>query len=52
MIFRYVPHERVLDYLLIGWHIGVSDLGHHSNYAVLLRWLCTCKPVEPHYGLS
>jgi len=45
--FRYVVHERVLDYLMCGWHIARVDIGHHSYYSVLLQWLCPCKPVEP-----
>lgn len=47
MIFRYVTHDRVLDYLNVGWHIACADLGHHACYSVLLQWCCGCKTVEP-----
>jgi hypothetical protein len=48
MIFRWVSHSRVLDYLLCGWHIAIPDLGHpHSQWSVGLSWLCNCKMVEP-----
>ena len=48
MIFRIVTHERVLDYLMCGWHIAVADLGlPHNNWSVLMQWLCPCNPVEP-----
>ena len=46
-IFRFVVHERVLDYARLGWWIVETDLGHHSEYAVLMQWLCDCKVVEP-----
>jgi hypothetical protein len=42
-----VTHARVLDYLLLGWNIATPDLGHHSSWAVLMNWLCACKPPEP-----
>lgn len=51
MIFRFVAHERVLDYLMVGWHIATVDLGHHSQYSVLLQWLCPCQMVEPLTGV-
>jgi len=47
MTFRFVPHERVLDYLKIGWHIASADLGHHARYSVLMQWMCGCRMVEP-----
>ncbi len=47
MIFRYVTHDRVLDYLMCGWHIAVVDLGHHSFYGVLMQWMCQCPMIEP-----
>ena len=47
MIFRYVTHDRVLDYLMCGWHIAAADIGHHSFYGVLMQWLCDCEMVEP-----
>ena len=47
MIFRYVTHDRVLDYLMCGWHIATVDIGHHGFYGVLMQWTCNCKMVEP-----
>ena len=47
MIFRIVTHERVLDYLMCGWHIAEADLGPYMQWAVILQWLCPCNPVEP-----
>lgn len=47
MIFRIVVHERVLDYLNCGWHIAETDLGYHTQFSVLMQWLCPCEPVEP-----
>ena len=48
MIFRYVVHTRVLDYLMCGWHIAIPDLGPpHNQYSVGMSWLCNCKMVEP-----
>lgn len=47
MIFRFVVHERVLDYLMCGWHIAQPDLGPpHGGWSVLMQWLCPCKMVE------
>jgi hypothetical protein len=37
MIFRYVQHQFVLDYLRCGWHIASADLGYHAQFAVLMR---------------
>lgn len=45
--YRYVLHERVLDYLKCGWHIAQHDLGHHTYYSVLMIWLCNCNRIEP-----
>ena len=45
--YRYVPHHRVHDFLVLGWVVACTDLGHHSYYAVLMEWLCGCKRVEP-----
>jgi hypothetical protein len=51
-IFRYATHERVLDYLLLGWHIACADLGPpHGQYAVLLEWLCACPRAEPRVSV-
>lgn len=48
MMFRFVVHEHVLDYLMCGWHIAQPDLGPpHGDWSVLMAWLCDCKMVEP-----
>jgi hypothetical protein len=45
--FRYVPHHRVADYLLIGW-MWSADLGHiHGEWCALCAWPCGCKLAEP-----
>lgn len=47
MIFRYVPHDRVLDYFRLGW-CWAADLGsYHGQFATLLCWPCACREVEP-----
>ena len=40
---RYVPHNRVADYLSIGW--TWSD--YINSYGVLMVWCCGCPCVEP-----
>ena len=46
--FRWVVHERVLPYLMCGWHIMIPDLGYpHNQYAVGMCWLCKCRMTEP-----
>lgn len=48
MIFRFVPHSRVLDYSRLGWHIADTlDGTNHGSYAILMQWMCGCRPVEP-----
>lgn len=44
MIFRYVNHHRVGDYLQCGWHIASVEISPHS---ILMQWLCGCECVEP-----
>lgn len=47
MIFRYVKHERVTDYLELGWMV-CADLGRvHGHWCALMRWPCQCQHVEP-----
>jgi hypothetical protein len=48
LIYRFVAHHRVHDYLNVGWHIASADIGHHSAWSVLMHWPCDCKMVEPH----
>jgi hypothetical protein len=45
--FHFAAHDRVLDYLMCGWHIINVDLAHHSEYGVLLEWLCDCPVTSP-----
>jgi hypothetical protein len=46
-LFRYVTHDRVRDYELVGW-LWVDELpAPHSRYGVLMQWLCGCSYVEP-----
>jgi hypothetical protein len=44
---RYVRHERVMDYMRLGW-MWAADLGdYHSEWSCLMCWPCSCKCVEP-----
>jgi hypothetical protein len=46
--YRYVLHERIEAFRACGWYIAQADLGHHSHYAVLMRWPFDDKPpVDP-----
>jgi hypothetical protein len=47
MIFRYVVHERVEEYMKLGWWIVQTNMQHHGYYSVLMNWPCNCKMVEP-----
>ena len=47
MMYRFVLHERGIDYLNCGWHIAEVDIGYHAQWSVLMQWLCPCKMVEP-----
>lgn len=45
--FRYIPHDLIPDYLLLGWMI-VADLGPiHGCYSVLGEWRCACPEAIP-----
>lgn len=47
-LFRYIPVAYAMDYLMLGWLIHPTNLGHHRYEMTLLgEWLCNCKPVEP-----
>lgn len=49
--FRYVLHERIADYLQLGWMLCAPLGPPHDEYAVLMCWLCNCGCVEPkRYG--
>jgi RecA-family ATPase len=41
-LVRYVIHERVEDYLRLGW-IALAPLG---RWSILMGWPCQCKPAE------
>jgi Bacterial dnaA protein helix-turn-helix len=49
MIFRYVVHARVDDYLKLGWLATPALEGtYHGYWSVLMRWICpSCPPIEP-----
>ena len=50
-IFRYVNHERVVEFLALGWIVR-ADLGnYHGEFSLLMEWLCDCKPIEPRRRL-
>ena len=42
-VLRYVIHERVEDYLRLGW-MALAPLG---EWSILMGWPCQCKPAEP-----
>jgi hypothetical protein len=52
-LHRFVLHDRVPDYLRLGW-LALSSLEgtHHGFWSVHCAWLCGCKPVEPCTGVS
>jgi hypothetical protein len=44
--FRYVRHERILDYLNLGWMV-VADLGPtHGEWSVFMEFRCVCGKGE------
>ena len=44
---RFVPHHRLLSYLMAGWRYD-CDLGdHHGTYCVLMTWPFEGEPGEP-----
>jgi hypothetical protein len=46
-IVRYVIHERVEDYLRLGW-MFVATLGPtHGEWSILMGWPCQCEMAEP-----
>lgn len=47
-LHRWVTHERVPDYLLIGWlALPTLDGTHHGHWSAHCVWLCPCPAVEP-----
>jgi hypothetical protein len=42
-VLRYVTHDRVPNYLRIGW-MPLAPLG---DWSILMGWPCNCAPVEP-----
>lgn len=45
--FRMVLHERIPEYLALGWLV-VADLGPiHGEWSMMMQWLCDCPMVEP-----
>jgi hypothetical protein len=48
MTYRYVPHDKVLAYAWIGWHIADTLRGTpHGQHSILMVWLCECPCVVP-----
>ena len=46
--YRYVPYDRVVDYLDIGWMVAsCREHAHMDVYRVILCWPCECRLVEP-----
>jgi hypothetical protein len=46
---RFVLHEMVSDYLLLGWMALPSLEGtHHGYWSAHCIWLCGCEPTEPN----
>ena len=35
--YRYVPHNQVEDYKKSGWVFECKMMGHHSQYAVIMK---------------
>lgn len=47
-LHRWVLHERVLDYLRLGWMaLPTLDGTHHGHWSAHCIWLCGCPAVEP-----
>lgn len=45
--FRYVRHEDIGDYLVLGWMVA-GDLGPtHGQWSALMQWPCECALAEP-----
>jgi hypothetical protein len=42
-VVRYVVHERIEDYLRLGW-MWLTPIG---EWSVLMGWPCKCKIAEP-----
>lgn len=50
---RWVIHQRVMDYLLLGWLALPSLEGTgHGIYSAHCVWLCRCRLAEPTYAMS
>jgi hypothetical protein len=48
MTFRYVNHQRVLDYARLGWCIADTfEHCYHGEFSILMMWMCPCPLVEP-----
>lgn len=46
-LYRYVTHDRVDDYMRLGW-LWCAPLGRpHGEWSCLMRWLCSCDAKEP-----
>lgn len=46
---RWVIHEHVPDYVLLGWMaLPTLEGTGHGIYSAHCIWLCACRPVEPY----
>ena len=42
-LHRFVPFDRAMDYVRMGWVPLPSPIGtHHGRWAVHLMWRCCC----------
>jgi len=47
-LHRWIIHDRVPSYLLLGWMALPSLEGtHHGQWSTHCIWLCGCACVEP-----
>jgi hypothetical protein len=47
-IFHYARHEKLLDWVSLGWIIAKPNCElHHDYYNVTVEWLCQCPIVRP-----
>lgn len=48
MIFMWVRHSHIEDFLRVGWIIAkVNAPMHHHEYSFMCQWLCDCNPAIP-----
>jgi hypothetical protein len=48
MIFHWVRHHQIEDFLRAGWLIAKANAPSiHNEYGFLCVWICKCDPVIP-----